>query len=45
MSTNSANAAKPRTRWQRFRASDIFYSFKRSPMTVVASIVTLSVAV
>jgi peptide/nickel transport system permease protein len=29
-----------RHRWARFRASDLFYSFRRSPTTVVAAIVT-----
>jgi len=41
MSAGRASAGKPRSRWARFRASDLFYSFKRSPMTMVASLVTL----
>ncbi len=30
-----------RQRWSRLRGSDLFYSYKRSPTTVIASIVTL----
>ncbi len=30
-----------RDRWVRLRASDLFYSYRRSPTTVIASIVTL----
>ena len=41
MSTGPASVARPRSRWARIRASDIFYSFKRSPMTMVAALVTL----
>lgn len=42
----NANRAAARTaaalsRWQRLRASDLFYSFRRSPTTIVATIVTL----
>ena len=28
-------------RWQRFRRSDLFYSFVRSPVTVLAAVVAL----
>jgi peptide/nickel transport system permease protein len=38
---NSAAVEKPRTRFQRFWDSDVFFSFRRSPVTIVAAIVTL----
>jgi peptide/nickel transport system permease protein len=36
----SAATEKPRTRFQRFWDSDVFFSFRRSPVTIVAAIVT-----
>jgi peptide/nickel transport system permease protein len=38
---NANRTAAALNRWQRLRASDLFYSFKRSPTTIVATIVTL----
>ncbi|TWG55210.1 MULTISPECIES: ABC transporter permease [unclassified Aminobacter] len=40
-STNNSTAAqKPRTRFQRIWDSDVFFSFRRSPVTIVAALVT-----
>ncbi len=41
MSGNTARIGGLRERWARMRASDLFYSFRRSPTTMIASIVTL----
>ncbi len=38
---SAARTAAALSRWQRLRASDLFYSFRRSPTTIVATIVTL----
>ncbi|MCI0437225.1 MAG: ABC transporter permease, partial [Gemmatimonadetes bacterium] len=38
---NANRAAAALSRWQRLRASDLFYSFRRSPTTIIATIVTL----
>jgi len=41
MEAEVPRAARAPGRWARLRRSDIFYSFRRSPMTIVAAIVTL----
>ncbi|MBL8663019.1 MAG: ABC transporter permease [Candidatus Odyssella sp.] len=41
MSAGGIQKGHLRDRWDRFLASDIFYSYRRSPTTVIASIVTL----
>lgn len=42
-STNNSTAAqKPRTRFQRIWDSDVFFSFRRSPVTIVAALVTFT---
>ncbi len=41
MSASGIRTGLLRDRWRRFLASDIFYSYRRSPTTVVASIITL----
>jgi len=38
---NANRTAAALSRWQRLRASDLFYSFRRSPTTIIATIVTL----
>jgi peptide/nickel transport system permease protein len=41
MSAGRLRAGAWRSRLARLRASDLYYSFRRSPMTMVASVVTL----
>jgi peptide/nickel transport system permease protein len=41
MSASGVRAGGLRQRWARLRGSDLFYSYRRSPTTVIASIVTL----
>jgi peptide/nickel transport system permease protein len=41
MSATGVRAGGLRERWARIRGSDLFYSYRRSPTTVIASIVTL----
>ena len=41
MSVSGVRAGGLRRRWARLRGSDLFYSYRRSPTTVIASIVTL----
>src|SRR5262249_44149314 len=41
MNANRLRAGSLRGRWARLRASDIYYSFRRSPTTIAATIVTL----
>jgi peptide/nickel transport system permease protein len=41
MSTAGQRVGGLRDRWARLRASDLFYSFRRSPTTIVAAVVTL----
>jgi peptide/nickel transport system permease protein len=41
MSASGIRAGGLRQRWARLRGSDLFYSYRRSPTTVIASIVTL----
>jgi peptide/nickel transport system permease protein len=41
MSTAGQRAGGLRDRWARLRASDLYYSFRRSPTTIVAAVVTL----
>jgi peptide/nickel transport system permease protein len=41
MSTEPTTVAKPATRFQRFWDSDVFFSFRRSPVTIVAAVVTV----
>jgi len=42
MSELSPRMAEPASRWTRFLESDLLYSFRRSPVTIVAAIVTLA---
>jgi len=41
MSAGSVRAERPSSRWARMRRSDLFYSFKRSPTTMVATLITI----
>jgi peptide/nickel transport system permease protein len=41
MNANRLRAGAMRSRWQRIRGSDLFYSFRRSPVTIIATIVTV----
>lgn len=40
--TNIAPATAPKTLWQRIGDSDIFFSYRKSPVTIIASIVALA---
>lgn len=41
MNANRLRAGEVKGRWARMRDSDLFYSFRRSPVTIVATIVTI----
>ena len=41
MSAGGARAGGWRNRWARLRASDLYYSFRRSPTTMAATVVTI----